>query len=294
VAPATRLAGLRHLLPPRTGGPLALLEAEPPADAVFMAHAGLDGAATLGDAWRGALIGRTVHVGFWRVRAAGIARTTAARLAWLDGQWLRMDDWVETHLRHDRHRRKADWGRVSAEFKHGGPSTDTPRRHGRHARESAMRWILRLAVLGLLVVLAQRLRAHDANVAATAGDLTERRHALARSERELDALGRSIDDAAARVRELDGRITAIERRYPGGVPAGEYDDYTALVQERNDASAEHDALVDRHESLQADYGEDVAHHNAAVDDANALARDGTPWALVQGVWDDVLARLCGQ
>ena len=96
---AARLASLRHVLPPRGGGPLALLDVDPPAAAVFMAHAGLDGAASLGDVWRGALIGRTIHVAFWRVRAGDIPRTTAARLAWLDAQWLRMDDWVAAHLR---------------------------------------------------------------------------------------------------------------------------------------------------------------------------------------------------
>jgi len=91
---AARLTALRHLLPPRSGGPLALLDAAPHADVVFMAHAGLDGVATLADAWRGALIGRSVQVAFWRVAAAAVPSEPAARLAWLDGEWLRMDAWV--------------------------------------------------------------------------------------------------------------------------------------------------------------------------------------------------------
>jgi 1-acyl-sn-glycerol-3-phosphate acyltransferase len=91
---AARLAALRHLLPPRSGGALALIEAQPAADVVFMAHAGLDGAATLGDVWRGALVGRTVDVALWRAPAAAIPREAEARLAWLDAQWLRMDLWV--------------------------------------------------------------------------------------------------------------------------------------------------------------------------------------------------------
>ena len=39
---AARLAGLRHVLPPRPGGVLALLDALPGTDVVVMAHAGLD------------------------------------------------------------------------------------------------------------------------------------------------------------------------------------------------------------------------------------------------------------
>jgi len=93
-ARAARLAPLDHLLPPRSGGPLALLDAAPHADVVFMAHAGLDGVATLADAWRGALIGRSVQVAFRRVAAAAVPSEPAARLAWLDGEWLRMDAWV--------------------------------------------------------------------------------------------------------------------------------------------------------------------------------------------------------
>jgi 1-acyl-sn-glycerol-3-phosphate acyltransferase len=94
-ARAARLAGLRHLLPPRRGGPLALLDAHADVDVVFMAHAGLDGAATLRDAWAGALIGRAVRVAFRRVPASRIPRDPAQRLRWLDEQWLRMDEWVD-------------------------------------------------------------------------------------------------------------------------------------------------------------------------------------------------------
>ncbi len=97
-ARAARLDGLRHVLPPRTGGPLALLDARPDVDVVFMAHVGLDGAATLNDVQRGALIGRTVHVAFWRVPAAEIPRDAAERLRWLDGQWLRMDAWAAARV----------------------------------------------------------------------------------------------------------------------------------------------------------------------------------------------------
>jgi 1-acyl-sn-glycerol-3-phosphate acyltransferase len=97
-ARAARLAGLRHLLPPRTGGPLALLDERPDLDVVFMAHAGLDGAVSPGDAWRGGLIGSTVHVAFWRVPAADIPHDRAERLGWLDGEWLRMDGWVGARL----------------------------------------------------------------------------------------------------------------------------------------------------------------------------------------------------
>lgn len=92
---AERLRGLRHVLPPHLGGPLALIEAAPGADVLFVAHTGLEGAATARDVWNGALIDRTVRVNFRRVRRASIPETRAERSAWLDAQWLAIDEWIE-------------------------------------------------------------------------------------------------------------------------------------------------------------------------------------------------------
>lgn len=94
---AARLAGLRHVLPPRAGGPLALLEASPHADVVFLAHVGFEGAASLRDVCGGALIGRTVHVTFRRVPATEVPTGPRARLQWIDAEWCRVDDWIDRH-----------------------------------------------------------------------------------------------------------------------------------------------------------------------------------------------------
>jgi hypothetical protein len=92
---AERLRGLRHVLPPHLGGPLALLEAAPGADVLFVAHTGLEGAATVREVWNGALIDRTVRVGFRRARRASIPDSRAERTAWLDAEWLAIDEWIE-------------------------------------------------------------------------------------------------------------------------------------------------------------------------------------------------------
>jgi len=85
---------LTHVLPPRLGGPLALLAADAGADAVFCAHTGFEDTATVRDLFRGALVGRAIRVGFWRIPFAEIPRDAAARTEWLYAQWRRMDDWV--------------------------------------------------------------------------------------------------------------------------------------------------------------------------------------------------------
>ena len=90
---------LRNVLPPRLGGPLALLDEARGVDVVFCAHVGLDGLEYISDVWRGGLVGKTIRVRFWRVRAEEVPAGEEERTAWLYEHWQRIDDWVGTHRR---------------------------------------------------------------------------------------------------------------------------------------------------------------------------------------------------
>ncbi len=85
---------LKHVLPPRLEGVLALLEADPGADVVLLAHAGLDSVRTLADLRRGTLVGQRVRVHLWRCPRAEIPDDREGRIAWLLAQWQRVDDAV--------------------------------------------------------------------------------------------------------------------------------------------------------------------------------------------------------
>jgi 1-acyl-sn-glycerol-3-phosphate acyltransferase len=87
-------AKLRHLLPPRLGGPLALLDEARGVDVVFCGHVGFDGFAKISDIWAGRLVGGTIRVRFWRHPAASIPTGETARAAWLYERWQEMDDWI--------------------------------------------------------------------------------------------------------------------------------------------------------------------------------------------------------
>jgi 1-acyl-sn-glycerol-3-phosphate acyltransferase len=87
--------GLHHLLPPRLGGPLELLdEAANRYDVVFCAHVGFDGFQHIRHIWAGGLVGRTISVRFWRSAAAEIPADRQARIEWLYARWQELDDWV--------------------------------------------------------------------------------------------------------------------------------------------------------------------------------------------------------
>ncbi len=89
-----RASALVNVLPPRLGGPLALLEGAPQADCVFVAHRGLEGIAYYADLLEGHLVGREVRVRMWRVPRADIPTDRAGRTRWLYEQWGALDAWV--------------------------------------------------------------------------------------------------------------------------------------------------------------------------------------------------------
>lgn len=85
---------LKNLLPPRLGGPLALLEESAGTDVVFCGHVGFDGFERISDIWAGELVGKTIAVTVWRCPAAEIPAGREERIEWLYGNWQRMDDWI--------------------------------------------------------------------------------------------------------------------------------------------------------------------------------------------------------
>jgi 1-acyl-sn-glycerol-3-phosphate acyltransferase len=94
---AALAARLRHVLPPRLGGPVALLEDTRGTDVVFCGHVGLDGFERISDIWSGGLVGGTVRVKFWRHPAAAVPAERDALVSWLYAQWQALDDWVGRH-----------------------------------------------------------------------------------------------------------------------------------------------------------------------------------------------------
>ena len=94
-------ARLNNLLPPRMGGPLALIdEAAAGTDMVFCAHVGFDGLRTVGDLWGAELVGQTIKLKFWRFAGEDIPVGDKARTVWLFERWQELDDWVSEQLAH--------------------------------------------------------------------------------------------------------------------------------------------------------------------------------------------------
>jgi 1-acyl-sn-glycerol-3-phosphate acyltransferase len=93
-----RALRLRHTLPPRGGGALALLAGAPTADVVFMAHAGLESFNTIPNIVRHVPLPNPVRIDFWRVPRSEIPTDPSAQYDWLFGQFERVDQFVIEQL----------------------------------------------------------------------------------------------------------------------------------------------------------------------------------------------------
>jgi 1-acyl-sn-glycerol-3-phosphate acyltransferase len=96
---AAKLGALAHLIPPRPAGTLAVLAGASTADVVFVAHAGFEGLDTFGGILRAIPGPAPVVVECTRVARADVPDGDAARTAWLDDEWLRLDERVERLMR---------------------------------------------------------------------------------------------------------------------------------------------------------------------------------------------------
>jgi 1-acyl-sn-glycerol-3-phosphate acyltransferase len=95
---AARLADLKHVLPPRPGGVNALLDNAPEADVVLIKH-GFAPYATLAELARQVPLEHSIAVEVRRVRHVDIPVDHDARVKWLDGIWIDLDDWIHDHQR---------------------------------------------------------------------------------------------------------------------------------------------------------------------------------------------------
>ena len=94
-AGAARAEHLKHVLLPKRGGPLALLEAAPEADVILLCHVGFEAAGTFPSLWRGDLVGAQVKVHCKTVACEAIPESAEARERWLYDEWAEMDRWLE-------------------------------------------------------------------------------------------------------------------------------------------------------------------------------------------------------
>ncbi len=92
---AQRARAMRNVLPPKLGGPIALLRRNRNADLVLLGHTGFEGIESLTDLFNGSLIGRVICLRFWRISRLEIPTDETALSRWLFDWWGVIDQWIE-------------------------------------------------------------------------------------------------------------------------------------------------------------------------------------------------------
>jgi 1-acyl-sn-glycerol-3-phosphate acyltransferase len=95
---AARAEQIRHLLPPKVGGVLAILEGAPDADILVVGHTGFDGLRRMSEIWDGVLVGREIRVRIRRIPRSEVPLDAEARVGWLFDTWLELDGWIGRQL----------------------------------------------------------------------------------------------------------------------------------------------------------------------------------------------------
>lgn len=97
-----RSAAMRFVLPPRPGGVLTLLSSTVETDCMFLAHHGLEGAATIRDLMSGRFVGNTVYVKLWRVPSTSVPDNKDEQLAWFYEQWSHVNGFISSAMSRER------------------------------------------------------------------------------------------------------------------------------------------------------------------------------------------------
>ena len=95
---AARLASLSHVLPARPSGVLALVNSIA-ADVVVIAHTGLDHFGSFAELAKAVPLRQPINITAWRIPADQIPAGEDERIAWLDEQWVLVNERVANRVR---------------------------------------------------------------------------------------------------------------------------------------------------------------------------------------------------
>jgi 1-acyl-sn-glycerol-3-phosphate acyltransferase len=93
-AEVRKAEAMRHVLPPRPAGVLAVLANAGDADVVWVGHTGTDHLLSVADVWAALPMDTEVLMRWWHVPAGEVPTDPEARIGWLYDWWKRIDDWI--------------------------------------------------------------------------------------------------------------------------------------------------------------------------------------------------------
>jgi 1-acyl-sn-glycerol-3-phosphate acyltransferase len=96
-AEVRKAEAMRHVLPPRPAGVLAVLENGGDADVVWVGHTGTDHLLSMADVWGALPMDTVILMRWWHVPSSDVPAEPEAQITWLYEWWKRIDDWIATN-----------------------------------------------------------------------------------------------------------------------------------------------------------------------------------------------------
>ncbi|MGI9612063.1 MAG: 1-acyl-sn-glycerol-3-phosphate acyltransferase [Acidimicrobiales bacterium] len=93
---AEQARALNHLLPPRPGGTLALLDGAPDADIIVFGHSGFELYGSIPQILKNIGTGNEVHFCAWRIPRETVPLDREEQIEWLFDVWAELDAWIDT------------------------------------------------------------------------------------------------------------------------------------------------------------------------------------------------------
>jgi 1-acyl-sn-glycerol-3-phosphate acyltransferase len=94
---AATAESMSRVLPPRPGGALAAIAANPATDILLIAHTGLEHMSSLADMWRGLPMDTPVKAAWWLEPEEDVPVDPDARIDWLFEKWKEIDSWIQAN-----------------------------------------------------------------------------------------------------------------------------------------------------------------------------------------------------
>jgi 1-acyl-sn-glycerol-3-phosphate acyltransferase len=93
-AEVRKAEAMRHVLPPRPAGVLAVLANAGDADVVWVGHTGTDHLLSVADLWAALPMDTEILMHWWHESSSLVPPEPEAQIAWLYEWWKRIDDWI--------------------------------------------------------------------------------------------------------------------------------------------------------------------------------------------------------
>lgn len=168
--------------------------------------------------------------------------------------------------------------------------TQPPVENSSSFHDPFVRWIIGLlgiavvyGAVNLVLVGAQKMWHHRDQIRfdQIKQQLNVEQPKIEQIKSDLRNIENTLDQSEVEMTNLRKQIESVEAKYPDGIPAALYNDYSHTIEQHNVRVSSYNVTLGQYNVLYEDYTVRIAQYNSQVEEVNALAKKiGTTWYVV--------------